>query len=277
MLVGFASVSAVVMTLAFLGTLLFRVVLDGWSTLDWEFLWAYPSATPELAGIKPALYGTVYVMALVALLVVPLGVGAALYLEEYARKGLFARVVELNIQNLAAVPAIVYGLLAAGIFVKAMRLGESVITGALTLSLLVMPLVIIASREAIRSVPASLPEGAYALGCTRWQVSSRVVLPAAFRGIVTGVILALSRAIGEAAPLVTIGALTYVSFEPRGLGDRFTVLPIQIFNWVSRPQAAYHRKAAAAIIVLVVVLLGFNSVAIWMRARSEKARLEWQT
>lgn len=276
-LTALASLIAILSGLLFLFVLLGKVVVDGLPALEWNFLWQYPSGTPEKAGIKAALYGTVYTMILVAVFVIPVGVGAAIYLEEFGRNSRFSRFVEVNIQNLAAVPSIVYGLLAAGVFVKALRLGESLLTGALTLGLLVMPLVVVVSREAIRSVPSSLREGAYALGATRWQVTSRVVVPTAFRGIVTGIILALSRAIGEAAPLVTIGALTYVTFEPRGLGDRFTVLPIQIFNWVSRPQTGFHQKAAAAIIVLLGVLLVFNAAAIWLRARTQKAQIKWRT
>lgn len=253
------------------------MTIDGAPALDWQFLWRYPSGSPERAGIKAALFGTLYIMLLVAVFVVPVGVGAAIYLEEFGRKTRFSRIVEVNIQNLAAVPSIVYGLLAAGILVKTFRLGESLLTGAITLGLLVMPLVVVVTREAIRSVPGSMRDGAYALGATGWQVTSRVVLPTASRGIVTGIILALSRAIGEAAPLVTIGALTYVTFEPSGLGDRFTVLPIQIFNWISRPQTGFHQKAAAAIIVLLGVLLLFNGAAIWLRARVQKAQREWPT
>lgn len=271
-----ASITAILSGLLFLGVLLAKVLVDGAPSLNWRFLWEYPSGTPERAGIKAALFGSFYIVALVAAFVIPVGVGAAVYLEEFGRKSWFSRTVELNIQNLAAVPSIVYGLLAAGILVKTFRLGESLITGAITLGLLVMPLVVVVSREAIRLVPISLRDGAFALGATRWQVTSRVVLPAASRGIITGVILALSRALGEAAPLVTIGALTYVTFEPRSLGDRFTVLPIQIFNWISRPQAGFHEKAAAAIIVLLGVLLAFNGAAIWLRARAQKSQAEWR-
>jgi phosphate transport system permease protein len=276
-LTALASITAILSALLFLVVLLAKVVTDGAPALGWRFLWEYPSGNPERAGIKAALFGTVYIMVLVAVFVIPVGVGAAIYLEEFGHKTRFSRIVELNIQNLAAVPSIVYGLLAAGILVKVFRLGESLITGAITLALLVMPLVVVVARESIRAVPGSLRYGAYALGATRLQVTTRVVLPAALRGIVTGIILAISRAIGEAAPLVTIGALTYVTFEPRSLGDRFTVLPIQIFNWTSRPQTGFHQKAAAAIIVLLGVLLTFNGVAIWIRARAQKAGREWRT
>ncbi|MER3396095.1 MAG: phosphate ABC transporter permease PtsA [Acidimicrobiia bacterium] len=272
-----STITAVLSALLFLSLLLAKVAVDGLPALSWRFLWSYPSADPTRAGIKAALFGSVYIMGLVAAMAIPVGVGAALYLEEFGEKTRFARLVELNIQNLAAVPSIVYGLLGAGVLVKTFRMGESLITGATILTLLVLPLMIVASREAIRSVPPSLREAAYALGATRWEVASRVVLPAASRGIVTGVVLALSRAIGEAAPLVTIGALTYVTFEPRSLSDRFTVLPIQIFNWISRPQERFHQNAAAAILVLLGVLILFNGTAVWLRARAQRAEARWRT
>lgn len=275
-LAAVSTITAILSALAFLSVLLCKIAFDGVPALSWSFIWEYPSADPSRAGIKAALFGSVYIMVLVSVMAIPVGIGAALYLEEFGRKTRFARVVELNIQNLAAVPSIVYGLLAAGILVKTLRMGESLITGAITLALLVLPMLIVASREAIRGVPPSMREAAFALGATRWEVASRVVLPAASRGIVTGIVLALSRAVGEAAPLVTIGALTYVTFEPRSLSDRFTVLPIQIFNWISRPQEGFHRKAAAAILVLLVVLILFNGAAVWLRARAQKAEEGWR-
>jgi phosphate transport system permease protein len=199
-----------------------------------------------------------------------LGVGAAIYLEEYAKKGTFASFIQLNIANLAGVPSIVYGILGLEIFVRIMELGKSVIAGGLTLALLVLPIVIIASQEAIRAVPPSLKEGGFALGATKWQVVRRLVLPYAFPGILTGAILAVSRAVGETAPLIVMGALTFVPFAPDGPMSRFTVLPIQIFNWVSRPQEGFHVAAAAGIIVLLVVLLTMNAFAVFLRHKFQK-------
>lgn len=269
---AFVSVGAVVAGLLFLAVLLLDVAIDGLPHLSWSFVRGMPSRDPQSAGVWPALVGSAMITVLVAVFVVPVGVGAAVYLEEFASKGRISRLIEVNIQNLAAVPSIIYGLLAAGVFVKMLRLGESVLTGALTLGLLVMPLVVVVSREAIKAVPKTLREAGYALGASRWQLTSRVVLPAAARGIVTGIILAISRAIGEAAPLVTIGALTYVTFVPKSLSDRFTVLPIQIFNWVSRPQADFHKRAAAAILVLLALLLSLNAVAIYLRLKAERSQ-----
>ena len=202
----------------------------------------------------------------------PIGIGAAIYLEEYGKRGRMARLIEINIANLAGVPSIIYGLLGLGLFVRTLGLGRSLIAGAATLALLVLPVVILSTREALRTVPNSLREGSYALGATKWQTIWTQVLPMAMPGILTGLILALSRAIGETAPLITIGAITYVPFLPDGLSSPFTVLPIQIFNWVSRPQAEFLRNAAAAILVLLVLLLTMNAVAIWLRDRYQKQR-----
>jgi phosphate transport system permease protein len=262
--------AAIFLGLGFLGVLLLDIARDGIGQLSRSFIRGLPSRDPAQAGIWPALVGSTYVIAIVVAIALPVGVCAGIYLEEFARKGRISRLIEVNIQNLAAVPSIVYGLLAAGVFVKTLRLGESVLTGGLTLGLLVMPLVVVVAREAISGVPDSLRQAAYAMGATRWQVTWRVVLPVAARGILTGLLLAISRAIGEAAPLVTIGALTYVTFVPKGLGDRFTVLPIQIFNWISRPQEGFHKRAAGAIVVLLAVLLAINSVAIYLRARAQR-------
>lgn len=253
--------------LAVLALLLAAVGVAGWRTLTWDFLTGYPSRKPEEAGFLPALVGSAYVVALVALVAFPIGVGAAVYLEEYARPGRLTWLLELNLANLAAVPSIVYGLLGLGLFVRALGLGRSVLAGALTLSLLVLPLVIVAAREAIRAVPTSVREAAYALGATRWQVVRHQVLPLALPGILTGTILALARAIGETAPLITIGALTYVAFLPRSAFDPFTVMPIQIFNWISRPQKEFHALAASGILVLLAVMLAFNALAIALRMR----------
>lgn len=262
-----------------LATLLIDVARDGLPRLDWQFLTSYPSRKPEQAGILASLVGSLWLMVLTACFAFPLGVGAAVYLEEYATQSRFQRIVEINIANLAGVPSIIYGLLGLEVFVRFLGPitgGRSVLAGALTMALLVMPIVIIASREAIRAVPDSLRHGAYALGATRLQVVTTIVLPSALGGILTGTILALSRAIGETAPLITIGALTFIAFLPplslEGLQSPFTVLPIQIFNWVSRPQAGFHANAAAGIVVLLGMLLCMNAGAILLRNRFQRRR-----
>ncbi len=255
--------------------LLTSVFAQGLPRIDMDFLTSFPSRRASRAGIVAPLVGTVWMMLLTALIAIPVGVGAAIYLEEYAPRdrsfwGRLAYAIEVNIANLAAVPSILYGLLGLAIFVRAVNLGRSLLAGALTLSLLILPVIIIASREALRTVPRSIREGSYALGATRWQTIQRLVLPMALPGILTGNILALSRAIGETAPLITIGALTYVAFLPEDLFSPFTVLPIQIFNWVSRPQSDFHINAAAAICVLLPLLLLMNAMAIWLRQRYQK-------
>jgi phosphate transport system permease protein len=253
-----------------LAALLLDVVLDGADRLSPEFLSSYPSRRPEEAGIKAALWGTVWMISLTALMAFPLGVGAAIYLEEYASSNWLNRLIEVNIANLAGVPSIVYGLLGLELFVRALSFGRSVLAGAATMALLVLPVIIIAAREAIRAVPRSLREASYALGATRWQTTRHHVLPSAFAGILTGTILALSRAIGETAPLIMIGALTFIAFVPQDALDPFTALPIQIFNWVSRPQSGFHENAAAGILVLLVVLLAMNSAAIVLRNKFQR-------
>ncbi|MFB3903203.1 MAG: phosphate ABC transporter permease PstA [Acidobacteriota bacterium] len=258
-----------------LALLLASVVVDGMSRLGWSFLTGYPSRFPERAGVLPAVLGTLYVMLLTALFSFPVGVGAAIYLEEYGEKGgfglgWFSSLIDINIANLAGVPSIIYGLLGLAIFVRFLALGRSLLAGALTLALLVLPVIIIGCREALRTVPDSIREASYALGATRWQTIRYQVLPMALPGILTSAILGLSRAIGETAPLITIGAITYVSFVPDSLFSPFTVLPIQIFNWVSRPQAGFHANAAAAIAVLLPLLILMNAIAIWLRNRYQK-------
>lgn len=258
-----------------LGTLMVRVVMDGWSWLSVHFFTNYPSNLfpREKAGIKHALFGTLWLVAITTLVAVPLGVGAAVYLQEYARDTRFTRFIQLNIANLAGVPSIVYGILGLAVFVRSLHMGRSVIAGAMTMSLLILPVIIIAAREALAAVPGSIRSAAYALGATRWQVVRHHVLPAAMPGIMTGIILALSRAIGEAAPLIMLGALNYVPFVPTGLKSPFSALPIQIFDWASRPQPEFHHLAAAAIIVLLAVLLTMNAVAIGIRMYYQKDRL----
>jgi phosphate transport system permease protein len=248
-----------------LGTLLVDVFQKGLPFLDGILLFEEPSSVPERAGARPAILGTIYLMALLLVMAVPLGVGTAIYLEEYAdRERWYNRLLEINIQNLAAVPSIVYGILGLAFLVRGLGLGRVLLAGAMILTLLVLPILIVASREAIRAVPDSIRQGGYALGATQWQVVSRQVLPAAIPGIATGSILALSRAIGETAPLLLVGALQYVAFNPTLLGD-FTALPIQIFQWISRPQDEFRLLAAAGIIVLLAILLTMNAFAIWIR------------
>jgi phosphate transport system permease protein len=267
-----ASFGLLVMLLALvaLGALIYNVAHDGLGRLSWQFITSYPSRRAEQAGILPALVGTMYVIGLTALIAVPLGVGAAIHLEEYGGRGRIPRLIEINIANLAGVPSIIYGLLGLGLFVRAFSMGQSVLAAGCTLALLSLPVIIISTREALRAVPKSLREGSYALGATKWQTIWHQVLPAAFPGIMTGLILALSRAIGETAPLVTMGALLYVPFLPQDIWSPFTVLPIQIFNWVSRPQAAFAENAAAGIVVLLALLLAINAVAIVLRDRLQK-------
>ena len=256
---------AVLVGLVGLATLLVQVALEGVPWLSWHLLTDHPSRHADEAGLKSAMMGTLWVMGLVAAFSIPVGVGTAVYLEEYAPRNWITRVVEINISNLAGVPSIVYGLLGLALFVQWMALGRSALAGALTLSLLVLPIVILASWEAIRAVPQSHRLAAYALGATQWDVIKGVVLPSAFPGMLTGTILAMSRAIGEAAPVIAISALVFVTFTPTHPLDRFTVLPIQIFNWVSLPQEGFQGLAAAGIIVLLIILLSMNAVAVFLR------------
>lgn len=252
---------------AALAVLLVDVLIDGLPRLDWAFVTSFASRFPERAGVKAALAGTVWILFLTAAFAFPLSVAAAVYLEEYAGRGWFTRVIQTNISNLAGVPSIVYGILGLALFVRALGFERSVLSGALTLALLVMPIIIIASQEAIRAVPNTIREAAYGLGATRWQAVRHQVLPMAMPGILTGTILALSRAVGETAPLILVGAVGFLAFTPQGLFDGFTVLPLQIYNWVSRPQEEFRGLAAAGIIVLLAVLLTMNAVAIVLRNR----------
>lgn len=251
--------------------LLMRVLSDGLGWLDWNYLMNLPSRFPEQSGVKSALVGSVWVIFLVAVMSFPLGVGTAIYLEEYADKdSWFFKVLELNIANLAGVPSVVYGLLGLTVFVRFLNFGTSILAGAATLSLLILPIIIVSSQEALKAVPDTLREGAYALGFTKWETIKGVVFPYAAPGIFTGVILALSRAMGEAAPLILVGAAGYIPFLPRGPLDSYTVLPIQIYNWVTRPQAEFQNVAAAGILVLLVILLSANAVAILFRNKYQK-------
>ena len=257
---------------AMLGLLLYDVAADGFGKLSWDFLTSFPSAFPDKAGIESPLMGTLWLMAVCAGFIVPVGVATAIYLEEYAnRDRWWNRFIEVNIQNLAAVPSIVYGILGLAFLVRGpLELGRVVLAGGLTLGLLVLPVVIIASREAIRAVPPSIREGSMALGATQWQTIRKQVLPAAIPGIATGVILALSRAIGETAPLILVGAASFVAFNPESLDSAYTALPLQIFEWISRPQDEFKLLAAAGILVLLALLLTMNAVAIWLRNRYEQ-------
>jgi phosphate transport system permease protein len=270
--VAFQVIALIVLlvALACLGALIWDIVSDGAGRLSWDFITGFPSRRASQAGIWTALVGSIFIILVTAALAVPVGVAAAIYLEEYGGRSVTARIIELNITNLAAVPSIIYGLLGLGLFVRMMGMGRSVLAGASTLALLVLPVVILSTREALRSVPGSLREGSYALGATKWQTIWHQVLPVAAPGILTGLILALSRAIGETAPLIIAGAVTFSTFAPDSIWSAFTVLPIQIFNWVSRPQVDFHANAAAGIIVLVALLLSMNAAAIWLRDRYQK-------
>ena len=275
------------LVLAVLLILLGQLAFDGFGRLSWQFVTSFPSRFPDKAGILSAWIGTIVVMLLTALTAVPLGIAAAIYLEEYARKNRLTEIIEINIANLAGVPSIVYGLMALGLLVYELHLGPSFLTAGLTLAMLILPMVIIATREAIRSVPPHIREASYALGATKWQTVRDHVVPYSMGGILTGMILALSRAVGETAPLITIGALSFIAFLPhppwqpdfpfisfQWLVDPFTVMPIQMFNWVSRPQEAFHVNAAAAGLILLFMTLAMNALAIIVRARFRK-RTHW--
>jgi len=267
-----AVTGSVIVGLVVLVALIIQSLVKGWPKLDLNLITSFPSSFPEKAGIQSAIFGTLWLVAIVFVTAIPIGVGAAIYMEQFADRNVwYNRFIDVIIQNLAAVPSIVYGILGLAFLSRGfLDLGPVLLTGGLTLSFLVLPVVIIASREAIRSVPSSILDGALALGATRWQGVSRQVLPAAIPGIATASILAVSRAIGEAAPLLLLGALQFITFNPTGLNSSFTALPIQIFNWISRPQEAFHIAAAAAIIVLLAITLLMNAVAIWLRRRFQQ-------
>jgi phosphate transport system permease protein len=250
------------------------VLMKGLGRIDWAFITNLPSRFPEKAGIFTALLGTCWILALTAIIAIPIGVAAGIYLEEYGKRNRFAAILEINITNLAGIPSIIYGLLGLELFVRVCKLGQSVLAGALTLALLVLPIIIVATRESIKAVPRSLREASLALGATKWQTIWHQILPAGGGGILTGVILALSRAVGEAAPLIVVGALAYVPFAPSTPLDEFSVLPIQIFNWVSRPQHGFVVNSAAAIIVLLLVTFLMNGIAIYFRGRWQK-KIKW--
>ncbi len=260
--------------LALLAVFIGDILIKGFSRLDWDFIVSLPSRRASRAGIYTAIMGTVWIMVLTFIIAFPIGLAAGIYLEEYARKGRLANILEVNINNLAGVPSIVYGLLGLGVFVRFMGLGSSVLAGSLTLALLVLPVIIVTTRETIRMVPQSIREAAYGMGATKWQLIRTQILPASLGGILTGVILAISRAIGETAPLIVVGAMAYVPFVPRTPMDDFTVLPLQIYNWTSRPQKEFLVNAAATIIILLLITFLMNAVAVWLRNRWQK-KVNW--
>lgn len=261
-----ASISSVVI----LSVLLYNVVKEGLPHLSFDFINSFPSRYAHKAGIKSALFGSIWLLVMITIIAVPLGILAAIYLEEYSIKNNWTRIVEINISNLAGVPSIVYGILGLVIFVRFFHLDRSLLAGSFTMSLLILPVIIITARESIKAVPKSIRLGAYALGASKWQTIKHHVLPIATPGIMTGVILAISRAIGETAPLIMMGAFTYIAFIPNSIMDEFTTLPIQIYNWTSRPQASFHEIASAGIIILLVLLLSMNATAIYIRKKANK-------
>ena len=254
----------------FLGILLLDILRDGWKWLDWDFITSFPSRFAAKAGIFPAVIGSLWLMVLTLIFAVPVGIATAVYLEEFASKGFLTSLIQTNISNLAGVPSIVYGILGLAVFVRGIGLGRTVLAGALTMSLLILPVIIITAQEAIKTTPETIKHASYALGATKWQTVRRVVLPYAAPGILTGTILATSRAIGETAPMIIVGAAAYVSFIPTSPFDGFTVLPMQIFNWASRPQKDFLDLAAAGIIVLLSTLLSLNAAAILLRNKFQK-------
>lgn len=264
-------IAATLFGIVMLFILMKQVVSDGLTYLDFDFLTSMPSRFVKKAGIYSALVGTIVTMLLTAMAAIPIGIGTAIYIEEYAdHKKWYNKVIAINIANLAGIPSIVYGMLGLGLFVQTFGLGRSILSGSLTLALLILPVIIVSSQEALKSVPKELRQGSLALGATQWQTTYKVVVPAALPGILTGSILALSRAIGEAAPLIMVGAAGFVAFLPKSIMDQFTVLPIQIYNWTSRPQAEFHQLAASGIIVLMVIMLFFNAVAIFLRNKYQQ-------
>jgi phosphate transport system permease protein len=260
--------------IAVLGFFLVDIIVEGVSRINWQFITSLPSRIPAKAGILPALVGTLWILVLTSVIAIPIGVAAGIYLEEYAKKNRLNNILEINITNLAGVPSIIYGLLGLEVFGRVLGMGGNLLAGSFTLALLILPIIIVATREALKAVPKSLREASFALGATKWQTTWRQVLPASSGGIVTGVILALSRAIGETAPLIVVGALAYVPFIPSSPTDEFTVMPIQIFNWISRPQKGFITNSAAAIIILLLITFLMNGVAVHLRNKWQK-KVKW--
>ena len=250
--------------------LIYNIFKIGLTRINWSFLTSLPSRKPEEAGIYTAIIGTLDLMLLTVIFAIPIGVGAGIYLEEYTKKSKWSSLLEINISNLAGVPSIIYGLLGLGVFVRFFGFGGSILSGALTLSLLILPIIIVATREAIKAVPSSLKEASFALGASKWQTISNVVLPSSFGGILTGIILSISRAIGETAPLIVVGAMAYVPFVPKSLFDTFSVLPMQIFNWTTRPQQGFAIAASGAIIILLLITFIMNGIAVYFRNKWQK-------
>ena len=248
-----------------LAIFIYSIFDQGISRIDWKFITSFPSRNPERAGILSALAGTLWIIVITAAIAIPIGIGAAIYLEEFAQKSRLGRIIEINITNLAGVPSIIYGLLGLEIFGRVLNLGGSILAGSFTLALLILPIIIVATREAVKAVPNSLREASFALGASKWQTVKLTVVPSASSGMITGIIIALSRAIGEAAPLLVVGALAYVPFVPSDPTSEFTVLPIQIFNWVSRPQAAFLVNASAGILILLAITFLLNACAVYLR------------
>lgn len=256
--------------LVLLAFFILDILIQGLPQLNWDFITGLPSRFPERAGILTSLMGTLWIIALTAFFAIPIGIAAGVYLEEYGKKNRFARFLEINITNLAGIPSIIYGLLGLEIFVQAMGLGHSVLSASLTLALLILPIIIVATRQAVRAVPNSMRQASYGIGATKWQTIRLIVLPASMGGILTGIILALSRAIGESAPLLAIGVMAYVPFAPSHPMDEFSALPVQIYNWISRPQHGFAVDAAAGIIILLIVTFLMNGLAIYYRNRWQK-------
>jgi phosphate transport system permease protein len=256
-----------VFALLILAVLIIDIISNGIGRLNPAFFSSLPSRHPERAGILTAMAGMLSLVFLTIIIALPIGIAAGIYMQEYSRRNLLSKLVEINIANLAGVPSVIYGILGLQVFVRLCNLGNSLLAGALTLSLLILPIVIVATRESIRAVPDSLREASYGMGATKWQTTKHVVIPSALGGILTGIILSISRAVGETAPLLVIGALVYVPFIPEGPNDQFTTLPIQIFNWVSRPQTGFIVNAAAGIIVLLLITVVLNGIAIYIRSR----------
>jgi phosphate transport system permease protein len=269
--VGIAFMS---MALIILAVFLIDITIKGVTRIDWSFITSLPSRKADRAGILTAWTGTAFILVLTAMIAIPLGIAAGIYLEEYGKKNRLASIIEVNIANLAGVPSIIYGLLGLEIFVRMMQMGSSLLAGACTLSLLILPVIIVATREALKAVPKTLREASFGLGASKWQTIWYQVLPASSGGILTGIILALSRAIGETAPLIVIGALAYVPFVPTSPMDEFTVMPMQIFNWISRPQHDFQVNGAAAIIILLLITFAMNGIAVYLRNKWQ-SRINW--
>jgi phosphate transport system permease protein len=270
----YVAVGCLSVALGILAIFLVNIFVEGFARIDWDFITGLPSRKASKAGILTAWTGTVWVLGLTAVISIPIGIAAGVYLEEYGKKNRLTNLIEINIANLAGVPSIIYGLVGLEIFVRVLHMGSTLLAGATTLSLLILPIIIVATREALKAVPKTLREASFGLGATQWQTIWHQVLPAASGGILTGIILALSRAIGETAPLIVIGALAYVPFVPKSPMDEFTVLPMQIFNWISRPQHDFQVSGAAAIIVLLLITFAMNGIAVYLRNKWQK-RINW--